>query len=87
MQHLYHLQAFIYICYLFQSSADPARDSDNDSSVSGLSNLSGLSGEESWKPVSGKYTQVLAPLLFLLRNEFHFSDVHGAMNHSGSHAK
>ena len=22
-----------------------------------------------------------------LRNEFHFSDVHGAMNHSGSRAK
>ena len=24
---------------------------------------------------------------FHLRNEFHFSDVHGAMNHSGSRAK
>ena len=43
----------VRIFFCFQSSADPAPDSDNDSSVSGLSNLSGLSGEESWKPVSG----------------------------------
>ena len=38
---------------LLQSSAEPSPDSDSDSNLSALSNMSGLSGEESWKPTSG----------------------------------
>ena len=35
------------------------------------------------KSISGK---LIKNVQFKLRNEFHFSDVHGAMNCSGSHA-
>ena len=51
---VFSMQRVNYILFIPQSSAEPAADSDTDSSISALSNLSGLSGEESWKPTSGK---------------------------------